>query len=81
MLIKPFVSIKQTIRDATISFVFSMLAGLLLEYVDIPYSVKVGVSGTVGLFAVRIYMIIESVLKRVQDNPDIVVDKIKDKLD
>lgn len=81
VLIKPFVSIKQTIRDAVISFIFSMLAGLLLEYVDIPYSVKVGLSGIVGLFAVRLYMIIESVLKKVEENPDIVIDKIKNKLD
>lgn len=81
MLIKPFVSVKQTIRDAVISFIFSMLAGLLLEYVDIPYSVKVGLSGIVGLFAVRLYMIIESLLKKVEENPDIVIDKIKDKLD
>lgn len=81
VLIKPFVSIKQTIRDAIISFIFSMLAGLLLEYVDIPYSVKVGLSGIVGLFAVRLYMIIESVLQKVEENPDVVIDKIKDKLD
>lgn len=81
VLIKPFVSIRQTIRDAAISFIMSMLTGLLLEYVDIPYSVKVGFSGVVGLFAVRIYMIFESILKRVENNPDIVIDKIKDKLD
>lgn len=81
VLIKPFVSVKQTIRDAAISFVMSMLTGLLLEYVDIPYSVKVGLSGVVGLFAVRIYMIFESILKRVENNPDIIIDKIKDKLD
>lgn len=81
VLIKPFVSIKQTIRDAVISFIFSMLAGLLLEYVDIPYSVKVGLSGIVGLFAVRLYMIIESLLKKVEENPDVVIDKIKNKLD
>lgn len=81
VLIKPFVSIKQTIRDAVISFIFSMLAGLLLEYVDIPYSVKVGLSGIVGLFAVRLYMIIESVLKKVEEKPDVVIDKIKNKLD
>lgn len=81
MIIKPFVSIRQTIRDAVISFVISMLTGLLLEYVDIPYSVKVGISGVAGLFAVRIYMIVESVLKKVERNPEIVIDKIKDKLD
>jgi len=53
----------------------------LLEYVDIPYSVKVGLSGIVGLFAVRLYMIIESLLKKVEENPDVVIDKIKNKLD
>lgn len=81
VLIKPFVSIKQTIRDAVISFVISMLTGLLIEYVDIPYSVKVGVSGVAGLFAVRIYMIIESVLRKVENNPEIVIDKVKDFMD
>jgi hypothetical protein len=81
VIIKPFVSVKQLIRDASISFVFSMLSGLLLEYVEIPYSVKVGFSGIVGLFAVRLYMIIESILKKVEENPDIVINKIKDKLD
>lgn len=81
VLIKPFVSIKQTIRDAAISFIISMLTGLLLEYIEIPYSVKVGISGVAGLFAVRIYMIIESILKRVEEHPDAVIDKIKNKLD
>lgn len=81
VLIKPFISIKQTIRDAVISFVISMLTGLLLEYFNIPYSVKVGLSGVAGLFAVRLYMIGESLLKKVQDNPEIVIDRIKDKLD
>lgn len=79
VIIKPFVSIKQTIRDAVISFIVSMLTGLLLECFEIPYSVKVGISGVAGLFAVRIYMILESILKRVEQNPEIIIDKIKDR--
>lgn len=81
VIIKPFISIKQTLRDVAISFVISMLTGLLLECADIPYSVKVGLSGVAGLFAVRIYMIVESILRRVEKNPDVVIDKIKNKLD
>lgn len=81
VIIKPFISIKQTLRDVAISFVMSMLTGLLLECVNIPYSVKVGLSGVAGLFAVRIYMIVESILKKVEENPDVVIDKIKNKLD
>lgn len=76
-IIKPFICWKKTIRDSAISFLFSMLCGLLLEYWDIPYAVKVGLSGTVGLFAVRIYAILESVLKKVEENPEQIIDKIK----
>ena len=40
ILIKPFISIKQSIRDILITFIVSMLAGLLAEYIDIPQPVK-----------------------------------------
>lgn len=81
VIIKPFVSIRQTLREVAITFVISMTTGLLLEYVNIPSGVKFGIAGIAGLFAVRIYMIIESILKKVEENPEIVMDKIKDKLD
>ena len=48
MLIRPFISVKQTIRDMAITFLVSMLSGLLMEYVDIPVSVKFGFSGVCG---------------------------------
>ena len=70
VLVKPFVSWKKTIRDIILSFVFSMLCGLLLEYWQIPYAVKVGISGTCGLFAVRIYEIINIFFTKVEQHPE-----------
>ena len=71
VLIKPFVSWKRAIRDIILSFIFSMLCGLLLEYWEIPYAVKVGISGTCGLFAVRIYEIINIFFSKVEQHPEI----------
>jgi len=69
ILIKPFISVRQSIRDMLITFIVSMLCGLLAEYMDIPTPVKYGISGVVGLFAVRIYMITDSLLKSAQTDP------------
>lgn len=69
ILIKPFISIKQTIRDMLITFIVSMLSGLLAEYMDIPTPVKYGISGVCGLFAVRLYMIADTILKTAQSDP------------
>ncbi len=69
ILIKPFISIKQSIRDILITFIVSMLAGLLAEYIDIPQPVKYGISGVCGLFAVRLYMIFDEILKTAQKDP------------
>lgn len=77
MIIRPFVNVKQTIRDCLITFIFSMLTGLLLEYWEIPYAVKAGISGVCGFFAVRLYSIAISFLTKVEENPDIIIDKVK----
>ena len=77
-IIKPFICWKKTVRDLILSFLGSMLCGLLLEYWEIPYAVKVGISGTCGLFAVKIYEVIESILQRIKENPDEVIDKLKE---
>ncbi|MBP5699042.1 MAG: hypothetical protein J6W96_05905 [Alphaproteobacteria bacterium] len=69
ILIKPFISIKQTLRDMLITFIVSMLCGLLAEYMDIPTPVKYGISGVCGLFGVRLYMIADSILKSAQKDP------------
>ena len=75
-IIKPFICWKRTVRDLVLSFLGSMLCGLLLEYWEIPYAVKVGISGTCGLFAVKIYEVIESILQRIKENPEEVIDKL-----
>ena len=77
-MIKPFICWKKTIRDLILSFLGSMICSLLLEYWDIPYAVKVGISGTCGLFAVKIYEVIEAILQRIKENPDEIIDKLKD---
>ena len=81
ILIKPFISVKQTIRDMVITFLISMLSGLLLEYFDVPIPVKYGVSGVCGLFAVRLYMIADSLLKQVEQNPFDFIKQWRDKKD
>ena len=75
-IIKPFICWKKTVRDLILSFLGSMLCGLLLEYWEIPYAVKVGISGTCGLFAVKIYEVIEAILQRIKENPEEVIDKL-----
>lgn len=75
-IIKPFICWKKTIRDLCLSFVGSMLCGLLLEYWEIPYAVKVGISGTCGLFAVKIYEVIESLLTNIKENPEKILEKL-----
>jgi len=77
IMIKPFISIRQTLRDMLITFLVSMLCGLLAEYMDIPTPVKYGISGVCGLFAVRIYMIADSVLKTAQNDPFNFIKNIK----
>ena len=75
-IIKPFICWKKTVRDLILSFLGSMLCGLLLEYWEIPYAVKVGISGTCGLFAVKIHEVIEAILQRIKENPEEVIDKL-----
>ena len=77
-MITHFICWKKTIRDLILSFLGSMICGLLLEYWDIPYAVKVGISGTCGLFAVKIYEVIEAILQRIKENPNEIIDKLKD---
>lgn len=78
-IIKPFVCIRTTLRDLVLSFLGSMLCGLLLEYWEIPYAVKVGISGTCGLFAVKIYEVVESLLTNIKENPQNIIGKINKK--
>ena len=79
VIIKPFISIKETLRDMLITFIVSMLSGLLAEYMDIPQPVKYGISGVCGLFGVRLYMILDTILKTAQNDPLHFIEKIKNK--
>lgn len=77
LLIKPFISIRQSLRDMLITFIVSMLTGLLAEYMDIPQAVKYGISGVCGLFAVRLYLILDTILKTAQKDPLHFINSIK----
>lgn len=79
LLIKPFISIKESVRDVIITFIVSMLSGLLAEYMNIPMPVKYGISGVCGLFGVRLYMIADSLLKSAQNDPMKFIDIVKGK--
>lgn len=76
-LIKPFVCWKKTLKDSILVFTFSLLCGLLIQYWEIPEAVKFGVSGVCGYFAVRINEVIESMLVKMKENPDKVIDNLK----
>lgn len=78
-LVRPFISIKQSIRDSVIVFVFTILAGVTLEGLDISPYFKLGFSGCVGFWAVRIYEILKAVFTKVEQNPDIILNKIERK--
>lgn len=78
-IIRPFVSIGQTIRDSAIVFIFTILAGILLEGLEISPYFKLGFSGCVGFWAVRIYEILVAVLTKVEQNPEIILNKLERK--
>lgn len=75
-LIRPYISFRQLVRDIAISFVFSTLAGLMLEYLDIAFAVKAGLSGVCGLFGVRLYEIADAILLHIQNHPSDVLKKL-----
>lgn len=79
ILIRPFISLKQILRDLAITFLVSFLCGLLLEHLDISVPFKCGISGTAGLFGVFIYNIIVKILKEVEKDPIHYIEEIKKK--
>lgn len=78
-IIRPFISLRQTIRDSAIVFVFTILAGVTLEGLDISPYFKLGFSGLVGFWAVRIYEILKVLFTKVEENPDIILNKLERK--
>ena len=78
IMLRPFISVKQILRDCIITFLVSFFCGLCMEYFDIPVPVKCGLSGIAGLFAILIYGIIVRLLTRVRENPTEVIKTIKE---
>ena len=75
-VIRPFVSIKQTIRDSAIVFIFTILAGVTLEGLEISPYFKLGFSGCIGFWAVRLYEIGVAICKHLKENPEKVIAKL-----
>lgn len=78
IMLRPFISIKQILRDSIITFLVSFLCGLCLDYFEIPTPVKCGLSGIAGLFAILIYGIMVKLLTKVKENPDEIIETIKE---
>lgn len=79
MIVRPFYSVFQLIRELVITFVISFLCGLGLEYFDMPIPVKCAISGTSAVFAIFIYNIIAKILNQVEKDPLKAIKNIKDK--
>ena len=78
IMLRPFISVRQIIRDSIITFLVSFLCGLCLDYFEIPTPVKCGLSGIAGLFAILIYGIIIRILTKIKENPTEIIKTIKE---
>lgn len=78
-LIRPFISLMQTIREGLIVFAFSVLGGLILEnWADIiSEPMRYGLSGLLGFFAVKFYSVACAVFRRLEMHPEILTDRRK----
>lgn len=79
LLIRPFISVRQLIRDSIITFLVSFLCGLVIENFDFSIPFKCGISGIAGLFAIFIYNILVRLLIEVEKDPLHYLEKWKDK--
>lgn len=79
LIIRPFVSIRQSIRDSVIVVVFSVMAGLILENWNeaLNEQVRTGITALVGFYSVRLYEISVVMLGKVKENPEYILEKIK----
>lgn len=67
--IRPFTSVWNTIKEMSITFIFSMCGGLMLVGVDLAQPVRFGLAGIMGLSAVRLYNILDITLKDIEKDP------------
>lgn len=75
-IIKPFICWRKTIKDSVLVFTFSLLCGLIIQYWEIPESVKFGVSGVCGYYAVKISEVIETILTKAKNKPDEILNRL-----
>lgn len=77
--IRPFVNIWQTLREGLIVFIFSTVGGLILEqwHETISELPRYGLSGLIGFFAVKIFLLVSAVFNRATEHPEILIDRIK----
>lgn len=83
MIVRPFISFKQTVRDTIIVFVFTILSGLLLEnwHDFFNESVRMGMAGVLGFYAVRIYEVSIAIFSELKNHPEIITHRIGEKDD
>lgn len=79
LAIKPYVNIRQTIRDTAIVFLFTVFSGMMLENFIMSEYLKLGLSGCFGFWSVEIYKICLSVFSHVEKHPEIVIEKLSRK--
>lgn len=76
--VRPFINIWQTTKEMSITFIFSMCGGLILVGLNIPQPVRFGLAGIVGLSAVRLYNILDTALKTIEQDPIKFAKRLKD---
>lgn len=74
--VRPFVSVKQSIRDTIIVFTFTVLAGVIFEGLDMNPYFKLGFSGCVGFWSVRLYEVGCALLTHLKNHPDKLIKKL-----
>ena len=69
----------ETFFVIAIVFVFTIFAGVIMEGFDISPYFRLGFSGCVGFWAVRLYEILKAIFTKVEQNPDIILNKLERK--
>lgn len=77
--VRPFINIWQTTKEMSITFIFSMCGGLILVGLSIPQPVRFGLAGIIGLSAVRLYNILDTALKTIEQDPIKFAKRMKDR--
>lgn len=76
LVLNPYNNAKRALRNMIISFFIPMLAGFLIDGLDLPQMVKYGVVGSCGLTSVWLYETIQAIFKYLKKNPGWLLDKL-----